>query len=144
MGVRARRRDADGGRLWRFARGVGEQVREHLRDAPPVGHHRGQVRRQVDGHGVMRAAAQERATRALDQVGHRRGLGRDRERARLDPPGIQEFGDEGAHAIGLLGDQAVELARLGRVECWRLLQKRGGRALDGDQRRAQFVADQPP
>ena len=88
------------------------------------------------------AAAQERASRPLDQRGHLRGHRRNRERARVDAPRVEQVADEAAHMGGLLGDDAEELADLGRVELGRLLQPRVGRALDGEQRRAQLVAHQ--
>ena len=140
--VLAHGRHADRGRLGRMPRGVREEVVEHLHDAPAVGHHRGQVRREVDEDGVPAAPAQERAPRPLDQRGHLRGFRGDRERARVDAPGIEQVADEAAHVGGLLGDDAEELARLGRVELGRLLQPRVGRALDGEQRGAQLVAHQ--
>ncbi|MDE0194468.1 MAG: hypothetical protein OXP08_02875 [bacterium] len=55
------------------------------------------------------AAADERASRPLHQAGQLRGLGRDRERARLDVPRIQQVADLAAHMPGLLDDDAVEL-----------------------------------
>ena len=91
---------------------------------------------------VPAAAAQERASRLLDQVGHRRGLGRHRQRPRVDAPRVEQVADEAVHVGGLLADDAEELARLGRVELGRLLQPRVGRALDGEQRSAQLVAHQ--
>ena len=47
-----------------------------------------------------------------------------------------------AHVVGLLGDEAVELVPLGRVERGGVLQQGDGRALDRGERRAQFVAHQ--
>ena len=109
-------RDPDRGRVGRVPGGVREQVVEHLHDARPIGQHPGQVRRQVDEHGVPAAGGQERAARPVDQLGHLGGLGGDRERARLNAPGIEQVADEPAHVIGLLGDDAVGLVPLGRVE----------------------------
>ena len=91
---------------------------------------------------MARAAAQKRAPRVFHQSDDRRGLGRDRERARLDAAGVEQVTDEAAHVIGLLGDEAVELARLGRVERRRLLQQRRRRALDGGERPAELMAHQ--
>ena len=142
MGVLAHRRNPNVGRLRRVARGVGEEVVQHLHDAPPVGHHPGKVRRKVDQHAVAPAAAEERAPRALHQLGHLRRLGRDRERARLDAPGVEQVADEPAHVVGLLDDEAVELAHLRRVEPRRLVEQRHRRALDGGERRAKLVAHQ--
>ena len=140
--VLAHGRHPDRGRLGSMPRGVGQEVVEHLHDAPAVGHHGGQPRRQVDEDGVPAAAAEERAARPLDQGGRLRGLGGDRERARVDAPRIEQVADEAAHVGALLGDDAVQFAHLGRVELGRLLQQRVGRALDGDQRGAQLVAHQ--
>ena len=137
----AGRRDPDGGGVRGVARGVGEQVVEHLHDALPVGQHGRQVGRQVDPDGVPAAAADEGAARLVHQGGNRRGLGRDRERARLDAPGIEQVGDQPDHAVGLIVDDAEELARLGRRDEPRGAEGRRGRALDGGQRHAQFVAD---
>ena len=67
----ALRRDPDGGGLGRVARGVGEQVVEHLHQALPVGHDP----RQVDADGVPPAAADERAARLVHQHGDIRRLG---------------------------------------------------------------------
>ena len=142
MRVVIRRRDPDWGRLGRVPRGVGEEVVEHLHDAPAVGRHGGQARRQVDEDGVPAAAAQEGASRPLHQGRHVRWLGRDRERARVDASRVEQVADEPAHVAGLLGDDAEELAHLGPVEIGAFLQQRIGRALDGGQRRAQLVAHQ--
>ena len=89
-----------------------------------------------------RAPPLRNVLRALHQVGHLRGLGCDRERARLDAPGIEQIADQAAHVVGLLDDEAVELAHLGRVERRRLLHQRHRRALDGGERLAQLVAHQ--
>ena len=132
--------DADGRRIGRMSRRVGQEVVQHLDDAPPVGHHPGQVRRQVDVDGVPAAAAEERVPRPVHQAGHLRRLRRDRQRARLDTPRIQQVADEVDHVVGLLVDDPEELAHLGRVQLRRGAQQRGGRALDGGQRGAQLVA----
>ena len=134
------RPDADGGRSPGMGGGVREQVVQHLHDAPPVGHHPGQVGRQVDADGVQVAAVEEGVARPVHQAGHLRGLGRDRERARVDPPGIEQVADEAAHVIGLLVDDPEERAHLRRVELRRRGQQGGGRALDGGERCAQLVA----
>ena len=91
---------------------------------------------------MPRTAAKERGPRALHQRDRVRGFRRDRERARLDAPCIEQVADQAAHVIGLLDDQAVELSHLCRVQRRRLLQKCHCRALDGGQRLAQFVAHQ--
>ena len=131
----AHRRHQDGGGLGRVPGGVGEQVVQDLHDAPAVGHHQRQIRRQVDEDGVAAAAAQERVPCPFHQGGHLRGLGRDRQRARLDAPRIEQIADEAAHVVGLLVDDAEELAGLGGVQLGRGRQHGRGRALDGGQRR---------
>ena len=86
------------------------------------------------------AAAQERGPGPVDQAGQLRGFRRHRERAGVDAPRIEKVADEAAHVIGLLDDDAGELAHLGRVERRRFLQQRNRRALDGGERLAQLVA----
>ena len=123
-------------------RGVGEQVVQHLHDAPPVGHSTRQVRRQVDQHAVPAAAAQEGVPGPVHQARDLRRLGVYRERARVDAPDIQQVADQPAHVIGLFVDDAEELAHLGRVKLRSGVQRGGGRTLDRGQRRAQLVAHQ--
>ena len=113
-----------------MARGVGEQVVEHLHQALPVGHDPGQVGRQVDADGVPPAAADERAARLIHQHGDIRRLGRDRQRAGVDAPGVEQVADQAVHAVGLLVDDAEELRHLGRADEARGAERRGGRALD--------------
>ena len=120
--------------------GVGEQVVQHLDDAPAVGHRARQVRRQVDQHAVPAAAAQEGVPGPLHQGRDLHRLGGYRERARVDTPDVEQVADQGAHSVSLLVDDAEKLAHLGRVEV-RLSEHRGGRTFDGTQRRAQLVAD---
>ena len=136
----ALRLDLDGSGFRRVAGGVGEQVVEHLHHALPVGHYPGQVGRQVDADGVPPAAAEERAAGLIHQRGDIRGLGRDRQRAGVDAPGVEQVADQAVHAVGLLVDDAEELRHLGRAEDTRGAEHRGGRALDRGQRSAQFVA----
>ena len=73
----------DGGDLRRVARGVGEQVVEHLHDAPRIGQHRGHVGGQVDDDAVPSARARERGPRPFDQAGQvlRRRVPRQQARA---------------------------------------------------------------
>ena len=123
-----------------MSRRVGEEVVQDLNDAPPVGHHPGQVRRQVDADGLPAAAAQEGVPRPVHQAGYLRRLRSDRQRARLDTSRIQQVADQADHVVGLIVDDPVELAHLGRVQLRRGAQQRGGRALDGGQRGAQLVA----
>ena len=136
----ARRRDPDRCILRAVTGGVGEQVVQHLHDAPPVRHHAGEVRRQVDENVVPAVAGKERDPRLLDQLAHLGGLRRDRERAAVDPPGVEQVPDQPAHAVGLLVDDAEELPRLRRAEALRTAQHGRGGALDGGERGAQLVA----
>ena len=91
----------------------GEQVGEDLRDAPPVGHHRGQVGRQVDLDRVPRAGGEEGRAGALDERGDVDGLRRDGQFAGLDATRVEKITDQRAHVVGLVGDDAVELPHLG-------------------------------
>ena len=86
-------------------------------------------------------AGEEGGARPVDQRRHLGGLGRDRERAGVDAPGVEQVGDQADHAVGLPVDDADELAGLGRRELPRRAEQRGGRALDGGERYAQLVAD---
>ena len=119
---------------------VGQQIVQHLHDALPVGHHPGEVRRQVDENAVPGAAGEERRPRLVDQRAHLRGLGRDRERAGVDAPRIEQIPDEPAHAIRLLVDDAEELLRFRRTEASRGAEHRRRRALDRSKRGAKLVA----
>ena len=140
MNAVPQRGDPEGGRLGRVPGGVGEKVVQDLHDAPPVGQHPGQVRREVDLDGVPAAAIQERVPGLLHQAGQRRRLGGDRQRARLDAPRIQQVADQAAHVVGLLVDDPEELKHLGRLRRRRALQHGRGRALDRGQRGPQLVA----
>ena len=133
----AHRGDPDGRGLRGVPGGVGEQVVQHLDDAPAVGQRARQVRRQIDQHAVPAAAAQEGVPGPLHQVRDLRRIGGYRERARVDAPNIQQVADQPAHVIGLLVDDAEELAHLGRVELRFGAQRGRGRSLDRGQRRAQ-------
>ena len=124
----------------RVPRGVGEEVTENLCYAPFVGHHPGQVRRQVDGHCLPATGAQERGPRPLHQRRYLPGLGVDRQRAGLDTSGVEQVADKAAHMRGLVEDDAVELPHFGRVELPRILQQCHRRAPYGGQRLAQLVA----
>ena len=119
---------------------VGEQVVQHLDDAPSVGHRAGQVRRQIDQHAVSGAAAQEGVPCPLHKGRDRHGLGGYRERARVHACDIQQVADQPAHVIGLLIDDAEEPAHLHRVKLGFGAQRGGGRTLDRGQWRTQFVA----
>ena len=107
--------DPDRRRLGRVPRRVREQVVEDLHDAPRVGHHPRQVLRQVDAQGVPAAAGEEGASAWSTKAGHLRRFERDRQRARLDAPLVQQIADQAAHLVGLLVDDAEELPRLGQV-----------------------------
>ena len=95
--------------------GVEQEIVQDLDDAPPVGHHPGQVQRQVDLDGVPAAPAQERVPGLVHQASDLRGLGNDRQRARLDAARIQQVVDQAVHVIGLLFDDAEELVCCGPV-----------------------------
>ena len=116
MDAVARRGDHDGRRLGGVRRRVGEQVAEDLRDARPVGHHPRQVLRQVDAQGAAAGAAQEGAARLVHQRGDLRRLRRHRQRTGHDSPVVEQVADQTAHVVGLLVNDAVELAPFGRVE----------------------------
>ena len=96
--------------------GIGEEVVQHLHDAPAVGVYPGQADGKVDRDAVPPAATDEGVPRPLHQLGQLRGLRRDRERAGIDAAGIEKVADQAAHMAGLLEDDAVELAHLRRVE----------------------------
>ena len=102
VGVLARRRDPDGRGFRRGPRGVGEEVVEHLHDAPAVGHRSRQAGGEVDEDGVPPAAAGEGVPRPLHQFGDVGGLGRDRERARVDAARVQQVTDQAPHVARLL------------------------------------------
>ena len=138
----ARRVDADGGGRGRAAGRVRDEVVQHLDDARLVRHHPRQVRRQVDLERVPAPAAEERVARLIHQDGHLGGPGLERQRAGVDASGVQQVAEQPVHAVGLLVDDAEELAGLGRLQHPRGAQRRGARALDGGQRRAQLVAHQ--
>ena len=76
----------------------------------------------------------------VHKPGHRQRLSGDRQRARLDAPGVEEVVDEPAHLMGLLVD-AEELVHLRRVQPRGGGAAGGGRADDGCQRRQQLVPD---
>ena len=78
-------------------RRVREQVVEDLDDPPRRGHHPRQVLRKVDVQDVTAAAAQQGLPGLIHQAGHLRRLERDRQRAGLDAPLIQQVGDQAAH-----------------------------------------------
>ena len=128
------RGNPDGGCLGRVPGRVGQEVGQYLDDAAAVGHHPGQIRRQVDPDGVPAFSTQEHVPGLFHQPGHLRGLGADRQRARLDATRIQQIVDQAVHVIGLVIDDAEELLHYGRVRGRRRPQRGGGRALDGGQR----------
>ena len=109
---------------------------------PAVGHHEGQAGGKVEGDAVPSVAVQEGGPRLLHQVADLRGLGRDRERARVEAPGVEQVADEAPHVVGLLVDDAQELAQLRRIHRLRCVEHGGDGALDGGERRAQLVAHQ--
>ena len=140
MDAVAHRVDLDGGRLGSVPGRVGQQVVQHLDDAPPVCHHQGQVRRQVDVDGLPAAAAQERGPGLIHQGGHRGRFGVDRQRAGVEASRIQQVADQVVHLIGLCVDDPEELPHLRPVQGPRAAQHGRRRTLDGGERRAQLVA----
>ena len=134
------RRNANRRSVRRVAGRVGEQVVQYLRDAPLIGHHPRQVRRQVDFQDVPGAAAVERPPRTFHQRGHVGGFGCHGQRAGFDASGIEQVSDQAVHVVGLLFDDAEELAHLGRVDGRRVAEHGGGEALYGAQRHPQLVA----
>ena len=135
-------RDPDGGGLGSVAGGVGEKIVENLDDALPVGQDPGEVQRQVDEDGVPAAAAEEGVAGLVHQDSQRHRLGRYRQSSGLDAARVQQVADQAVHVIGLLVDDAEKLAHHGRIRGRGGVQHGGGRALDGDQRGPQLVADQ--
>ena len=131
--------DPDGRRLGGVPGRVREEVVQDLNDALPVGHHAGQVLRQVGGDRVPAAAAEETRPRRVHQHRHLRGFGRDRERARRDAPRIQQVPDQTAHPGRLLVYDAEELHHFGPGESRLGGEHRARRSLDRGERRAQLV-----
>ena len=120
----------------------------HQLDAVGAGEH------EVEQH-ELRLLRGDDARERLVLAGHHRGVARLGERVaevaqRLgvvvhheDGRGLAPLGDQADHVIGLPVDEAEELAHLDRAEHPPGAEHRGGRALDGGQRRAQLVAHQP-
>ena len=84
---------------------------------------------------VVRARSTSAATFA--------GSGRDRERARLDAPRVQEVRDQAAHVVGLPVDDAEELEQLGLGRDRHGAEHGRRRALDRGQGGAELVAHHP-
>ena len=122
---------------------VREEVVQHLHNALAVGHCPRQVRREVEEDGVPASAAQEGGAGPVHQRGHVHRLGRDRERARLDAPRVQEVRDQAAHVVGLPVDDAEELEHLGLGRDRHGAQYGRRRALDRGQGGAELVAHHP-
>ena len=89
-----------------------QQIVQHLHDALAVRHRGWQVRREVDEERVPGAAAHEGAARLVYQRRHLGRLGRDRQRARLDAPGIEQVADQAVHLVGLPVDDAERYFRV--------------------------------
>ena len=100
----------DNGRLRGVFGRVGQQIADDLDDAPPVGHHQGQIGRNVDGEVVPAPRAAEGAPCPVHQHRHLRRFGSDRQRARLDARHVQQVGNQVVHVVGLLVDDPEELA----------------------------------
>ena len=135
------RADPDGGVGRRVAGGVGQQVAQHLGHPPPVGQHQGQVGRHVNLQGVPAPAAAEGVPGPVHQHHRLGGFGQHRQGARLDAGHVQQVGHQVVHVVGLVLDDAEELAHHARVRLGGGAQHRGGGALDGRQGRPQLVAD---
>ena len=133
--------DPDGGEVVGVAGGVGEQVVQHLDDAPAVGGDPGQARRQVDDQVGSSAPALEAAPGLVHQRGDLHGFWGDRQGAGLDAGHVQQVADQVAHALRLVADDAEELGHLGGVQLGGVLQQGVGRPLDGGQRGPELVAD---
>ena len=140
MGVLQRGGDGDGGPFARVGRGVGQQVVQDLRDPPPVGPHQRQARSGVDVDAVPVPAAEEGT---LGQVDDRRQVGRlggHRQGSSLDAGHVQQVVDQVSHVVGLVLDEAEELADFGRIQRHRRVPHRGRGALDRCERRPELVA----
>ena len=102
---------------------------------------RGKVGGELDLEFVAAAGVEEAVLGLVHQardVGRLRGY---RERAGLDARHVEEIAHEAAHVLGLVVDDAEELAHLGGVQAAGIVQERAGRALDRGQRYLQLVAD---
>ena len=130
----------DGRRLVRVPGRVGEEVVQHLDDAPAVRHDQRQLRREVDAEVVPAPSTLEPAPGLVHQGRHLRRRGGDRQLARLDARHVEQVADQVAHVVGLLADDAEELEHLGGVQLGRRLRQRGGGALDGGKRGPELVA----
>ena len=78
--------------------------------------------------------------RALGERRHRHRRGIHGERARADAPHVHQVADERVHAVGLLLDDAQELAQLRPVRVARGAERRRRRALHRRKRRPKLVA----
>ena len=116
----------DGRRLVGMPGRVGEEVVQHLDDAPPVRHDQRQLRREVDAEVVPAPSALEPAPGLVHQGRHVRRRGGHRQLARLDARHVEQVADQVAHVVGLLADDAKELEHLGGVQVGRRLRQRGG------------------
>ena len=117
------------------------RVADDLHDAPSVGHDQGKVGGELDLELIAAAGVEEAVLGLVHQardVGRLRGY---RERAGLDARHVEEIAHEAAHVLGLVVDDAEELAHLGGVQAAGIVQERAGRALDRGQRYLQLVAD---
>ena len=100
----------------------------------------GQVGREVDVERVPASGAQEGVPGPVHQDCDLHRFGADRQRARFDARHVQQAADQVPHVVGLVDDDAQELAYLGGVQVRRGVQHGGRRAPDGGQRSAQLVA----
>ena len=119
---------------------VGQQVSQHLDDAPPVGDHQGQVGLDVDGQVVPAPRADEGAPCPVHQRRHPCGFGSHRQRACLDARHVQQVGYQVEHVVGLAVDDPEELPDHRGVTIVGRTQHGCRRALDGGERHPQLVA----
>ena len=95
---------------------VGEQVAQHLDDAPPVRHDQRQVGLKVDVDVVTAASAQERVLGLVDQEDRVRRRRSHRQLPGVDAGHVQQVGDQAAHLVGLLLNNPEEKVHFGRVQ----------------------------
>ena len=120
--------------------GVGEQVGEDLGHAALVSHYSGQVGLQIDVEVVSAACAEESISGLVDEFSYSGGFGGYGESTGFDAGDVEEVVDETAHVVGLLVDDAEELDHFGGVEGVGGAEYSSGRAFDGSEWHAQFVA----
>lgn len=134
-----RGRDANRRRLGGVPSRLRQETAKGLEESHRVGHHARQILGPVNDQGALAYAIDDGVPSLVHKTGHVRRLGRDQQRAALDPPLGQRVGDHAERPVGLLVDDPEEPQHLDRVRGAR--QGGDGRSSDGSQRRAQLVAD---